>query len=109
MRKVALACLIAISVPLGSTPVQAHVFEGCREQRRRVSELKKDHATCDRARKVARRYDERRVESGQFPGGRERIGRFNCVSERTGYETWHVKCRRGNDEHPSRVRFNWGV
>ena len=110
MRRIILALLV-MSFPLAmATPVQAHGFEHCDERRQRVSELKKDHATCDRARKVARRYDQRRVDTGQFPsGGSEQVGRFTCRSEQTGKETWKVRCRRGGGEHASRVRFDWGV
>jgi hypothetical protein len=114
VRRLIVLSLVALSFPLGALiPAQAHGFEHCDERNRRVSELKRDHATCERARKVARRYDQRRIDSGQFPSeGNERIGRFTCHSERTGLETWKVKCRRGAEGDPlhlSRIRFNWGV
>jgi hypothetical protein len=110
MRRLVLASLIALCIPIGTmTPAQGHGFENCTEGRRRVSNLKKDHTTCDKARSVARRYDRHRVESESFPPPHELVGRFHCYSDRTGLETWKIRCRKGAGEHAPRVRFDWGV
>jgi hypothetical protein len=110
MRRLVLVSLVAACIPIATmTPAQGHGFENCTENRRRVSNLKKDHITCDRAREVARKYDRKRIESETFPPPHDLVAKYHCRSKQTGSETWKIRCRRGPAEHAGRVRFDWGV
>lgn len=82
-------------------------FKSCSEHRRRVSNLKAAEVSCDKARWVARRFDEKVMEEGAWPGEAPMpVGHFRCRSHQTGYETYRIRCRRDPGEV---VRFAWGV
>ena len=90
-----------------ATPASAADRHHCDEKMERVSRLSvSDGTSCDRARGVARRFDHKVTSGSEWPSADPLMVRgFACSADKTGYETYRVRCIRGDRT----VRFNWGV
>ena len=97
---------IAVLLPAHGASAEDLDWKSCREGWRRVSNLEAANVSCDTARWVARRFDHKTIEEGHWPGGSISVGRFECHSRNTGYETYRIRCDRPDG---AIVRFDWGV
>jgi hypothetical protein len=103
--RIALVALLVL--PALGAAASAAEMKSCEEGRRRVSQLEALNVSCETARWVARRFDEKILAGGTWPDEEPmRIGHFRCRARSVGPETYRIRCHRETDEI---VRFLWGV
>jgi hypothetical protein len=105
MRKIAgvlVAGLLLLPVP-GAGGAE---FKSCPEEFQRISDLKAVQVTCNKARWVAHKFDQKVMEAGEWPSGPVWVGRYRCRNKPTGSETYRIHCARKSG---AIVKFEWGV
>ena len=105
MRRFGVVLLVAAFLAPASSAGAAE-FNNCTEKFQRISHLRRIQVSCDKARWVSQRFDEKVMDAGEWPSGDLKVHRYRCGTKETGYETYRVTCTRKSG---AVVRFQWGV